>query len=108
MIRREIGKHLKNCNVCNIEFYARVDRPGLFCSKECQTKGRKKRIKNWINFICEQCKKDTSRRKGFGGIHKFCSRSCLAKAKSMLTGENSPSWKGGISKRSYKSRKAIK
>lgn len=99
------GKVLKACMKCQKEFYARVDKPGLFCSKSCAGMCKIQKT-NKIKKICLICltefivkgyRKDTA---------KYCSSDC--RRKNMPSGKRHVDWKGGISERPYKVRKKIK
>lgn len=108
MGRKANGKVYKKCNVCGLNFWARHDRPGFFCSKKCQTKGRKKKEAQYKFFNCKICNKDCKRRKGAGGTHEFCSIKCMAIWRGKkFSAENHHKWKGGISERPHKARKAV-
>lgn len=102
------GKVAKKCNFCAIDFLARHDRLGLFCSKICAAKGSNKRKRNFDFFRCKTCDKDCKRRKGAGGTKEFCSIKCMATHRGKIfSRENHPKWKGGISERPHKAKKAI-
>lgn len=103
------GKFQRTCRQCTSIFFARHDRPGIFCSRKCQTIGRKKKPKILFKLQCQVCEKEFYRRKGAGGTYQFCSIKCMSiKRGQLLSGQNHPKWKGGISERPYRSRMAIK
>lgn len=102
------GKILKNCLVCNNNFLARIDKPGFFCSRNCQRLGRIKKPKTIITFICKNCDLTVKRQKNKNSTYEFCSIKCMAQKRGKkFSKENHPNWKGGISERTYKSKKTI-
>jgi endogenous inhibitor of DNA gyrase (YacG/DUF329 family) len=108
MAKKGTGKKENKCKICGNKFLARCDRPGIFCSIQCQRKGRSKRIKNFIEFKCKECQTDVCRRLGAGGTFTYCSIKCMSISRGRgMSSSFHPKWRGGISQRSYLSRKLI-
>ncbi len=102
---------IKNCKTCGIEFRAREwkNRPGIYCSNKCQTKGREKRKVKTITFRCETCKKECVQPLYWKCPHKFCSIQCMSKARGeKMRGEMHPRWNGGASKRKRPEKEMVK
>ena len=123
MADRELSKNAKQryrksvirqCKVCGSNFrifqaWLRHGRGGLFCSRKCSDAGRQRKERTVFQRTCEECGTKFSKRKGSPGTWQFCSRKCRAVACGRrLRGENHPLWKGGVSKRTYASRMAVK
>lgn len=98
------GKQLRTCNKCKIEFYARVDRKGLYCSRSCSAKSHE-RINHRANKNCLVCKKLFSIKRYRIETALYCSIRC--RRLSMPKKENHHNWKGGIS-RTWHSKTIIK
>lgn len=72
------------CMECGIQYDTYrcwAKRPGSkFCSRACADKGKNRRPKTLITFVCEECGKGKSVRKGYGaGVNRFCSQKCRDK-----------------------------
>lgn len=79
------------------------------CSRECAQKVRPKKQKTLLSKICKVCEKHFQIRKGRGGTGDYCSIPCLANDRGKkLSGENHHNWKGGVSSRTFSSRRAIR
>ncbi len=97
----------KICPVCSKEFY--VCQGSLnyrkYCSRQCHNKA----LENHPILNCIICGKGYrtyySHIKWRGS--KYCSKKCMQIGASLKTGENSPSWKGGISFLKKRIRKTI-
>lgn len=102
------------CQVCNKTFetykaWLRNGRAGKFCSRKCKDIGCAKKPKIIYFNNCLECKNEFSYRKGRGGTYQFCSVPCMAKYRGrLMSGPNHPFWKGGMAKRTWSSRNAIK
>lgn len=108
--RRPKGQGIKKCvcKVCQKIFVARVDRPGFFCTKKCQMIGRKRKPKIINEYKCKECDGLFYARKGRGGTYEYCSKKCRAiGCGKKLAKENHPFWKGGISERTWATKKII-
>lgn len=105
MGKRGTGKILKMCHKCNEEFYARVDRPGIFCSKSCMGKSIIQKT-NKIEKICKICSVNFIVKGYRKDSALYCSNEC--RRKNMPSKENHVNWKGGVSNRPYNVRKIIK
>lgn len=102
------GKILKTCGNCSIEFYARKDRPGLFCSKSCSAR-KSKRKKSGPSLICKICSNLYYVKPYRKFTSVYCSRLCLAKGRGEnMRGEKHPKWKGGVTERPFFSRQKIR
>jgi hypothetical protein len=77
------------------------------CSRACSTKIRRKPPKKWIHFTCKKCGQDAKRRKGSGGTFEYCSNRCRSLS-ATPKGERHPKWKGGVSGRTYRSKRIIR
>lgn len=83
------------CPICGEGFAFSPSRNMKYCSRECTAAGK---IVGNVICICEICGKaylvkPWRRSKGT----RYCSKRCLGKARAKgMTGENHPSWKGGI------------
>lgn len=81
----------------------------LSCSRECAAKARPKKEKVLLNKTCKVCSRDFQIRKGRGGTGEYCSIKCLSVWRGKkLSKENHHNWKGGVSSRTFASRKAIR
>lgn len=79
------------------------------CSRECAQKARPKKQKTMLSKICKVCEKHFEIRKGRGGTGDYCSIPCLASYRGRkLSGKNHHNWKGGVSSRTFSSRRAIR
>lgn len=107
------GSSELTCEVCEAKFrifnaWLRSGKAGKFCSKNCQIVGRKKKPKIMLEYVCKECGKLCSRRKGAGGTMEYCSIQCMAAVRGRkMAGANHPKWKGGIVERTWAVRKAI-
>lgn len=108
MGKKGTGKVIKTCKKCNLIFYARHDRPGIYCSKSCASKDRKHKTYR-INKKCLVCLNSFTVKRYRTHSASYCSIQCMAQARGKsMRGENHHNWKGGISERPWKVRKAIK
>ncbi len=101
---------LKNCEYCKKEFLARnwKNRPGKFCSQECQRKGRDFKEIKTITFKCECCGKEKTHPMHWKSPNKFCSIQCMAKIRGVnMRGNLHPRWNGGSLTRTPEERKAV-
>jgi len=104
MRKRGTGKISKKCKHCNLEFLARHDRVGLFCSRSCASSCKPKQYFR-VNKNCEICSKEFTIKRYRQKSALFCSVECR-RAK-MPKGESHHFWKGGVA-RSWSSRQLIK
>lgn len=94
----------RQCRACGVRFqtfvaWLRDGGGGLFCGRECQSKGKAKRSITMIQATCEICSKPFARRKGASGTMRFCSMKCMgAGRKRDYSGSNHPRWKGGLTR----------
>lgn len=98
----------KTCEKCGKQFIMisrEVDGnknnvPKKYCSQECYHKatiGNPAHNKEeGINILCPICNKYFNVWKSRANKAKYCSWECFNEAKSRITGENHPLWKGGI------------
>lgn len=79
------------------------------CSQNCARKIKPKRQQTITQHICARCGAPFTRRKGYSGPAKYCSKVC-GRAGSGVTrsGAGHHGWKGGVSERSNACRLAIK
>lgn len=102
------------CVVCGSRFRFRVcwirnERSGIYCSRKCQAVGRPKNKSNKIVLSCEVCGNEFSVKPYRGNTARFCSIRCMSVWRGrILRGPFSPRWKGGVSKRTYSSRRIIR
>lgn len=99
------GKILKNCEHCKIQFYARHDRLGKYCSKSCSSSHTPKRYLR-VKKNCKVCGVEYEIKRYRINTSLYCSIQC--RKKQMPSKEKHPNWKGGISNRTYESKKIIK
>ena len=100
------------CSSCGKTFTrpnAHLRAKTLSCSRECAQKARPKKEKTMLDKVCKVCEKPFQIRKGYSGTGDYCSIPCLAVARGKkLSGKNHHNWKGGVSNRTFSSRKAIR
>jgi endogenous inhibitor of DNA gyrase (YacG/DUF329 family) len=91
---RERRRKLLVCKHCGKEYEeVQSSRQKHYCSWECFLND----IRNRVTVKCDNCGKDVVKGRAASerAKHLFCSTEC---ARQFLSGENSPSWKGGITK----------
>lgn len=101
------GKTSLVCSVCGktfLRYNCHIRNSTHSCSAECAQIVRKKRKKVMIEHVCECCGTFFSRRKGYGGPARYCSKMCARKA-GAPRGANHSNWRGGVSERSRATRK---
>ena len=89
---------LKNCNYCKKEFLVleKKNRPGKFCSQDCQRKGRYIKPEILLNLKCIECDKEFTQPKHWKSPGKYCSIQCMSVGRGKnMRGENHPKWSGG-------------
>lgn len=88
----------KHCAYCSKEFFLKPkkNRPGKFCSQECQRKGRNFKTAPLVKGSCSNCKKEFTQPQWWKSPAKFCSIQCMSIVRGMnMRGEKHPFWKGG-------------
>lgn len=93
--RTERSKKYAQCPVCG-EIFLQKRKERIYCSSECRTKDRLKRL----TLVCDECGEKFERVEcHVRGKHNFCSKECYNKwmQSKAPDGEQSPRWKGGVS-----------
>jgi len=100
-IRRPRRGQIIRCATCGKEIYVRPSgfKIKKYCSRECANKG----LIKGKPLICKVCGKEYYRSPSLGSI--YCSNKCKGEAITLLqSGENNPSWKGGVSTENHRLR----
>lgn len=84
----------KICQQCGKVFFSVPSKNAKFCSKKCSDLAKEKKVK----CVCKNCKKEFEISINKAQSGKFCSQKCFFEYN---RGENSSSWKGGISFEPY-------
>jgi 5-methylcytosine-specific restriction endonuclease McrA len=105
------GKIKLSCPACKKQFEIfRCHYRGATnaCSKQCAQIIKPRKPAELVTCVCKICNKSFKVKKYRQTTALYCSRKCLADGRGLkMRGENHPLWKGGISARSYSSRKTI-
>lgn len=100
------GKIDKTCCICGKKYSIRNGSKSIFCSLKCygvsQRGSTRKNPLKYKNNTCLVCNTEYEVRVCYSNSSKTCSLECSRKYRSIISsGENNPSWNGGLSRAPY-------